>query len=165
MIVGVMADTHDHLLLVDKAVRRLNKEGIELVIHAGDYVAGFVIPHLTSLKANLLGILGNNDGDHEVLREKFEEAGFDLCGTFAETKADGLRIAVVHGKDVARLHSLINAANYDVVVHGHTHQATVHREGRLLIVNPGEVCGYLTGKSTIAILNTETRDAHVVSLG
>ena len=164
MIVGIMADTHDRLPLVDKAVKRLNEERVELVLHAGDYIAGFVIPHFEPLKADLIGILGNNDGDHELLRKKFKEAGFDLRGAFAEVKIDGLRIAMLHGEDEELLHSLINAESYDVIVHGHTHKAKTYRKGKTLVINPGEVCGYVTEKSTIATLNTETFDAKIISL-
>jgi predicted phosphodiesterase len=31
-------------------------------------------------------------------------------------------------------------------------------------VNPGEVCGYLSGKSTIALLDTVKREARIVEL-
>jgi predicted phosphodiesterase len=31
-------------------------------------------------------------------------------------------------------------------------------------VNPGEVCGYLSGKSTMALLNTVKREARIVEL-
>ena len=164
MIVGIMADTHDRLPLVDKAVERLNEEKVELVLHAGDYVAGFVIPHFRPLRANLVGILGNNDGDHELLRKKFEESGFDLRGAFAEVKVDDLRIAVLHGKDEELLYSLINVESYDVIVHGHTHEAKTYRKGKTLVINPGEVCGYVTKKSTLAILNTETLDVEIIQL-
>jgi len=164
MIVGIMADTHDRLPLVDKAVERLNEKKVELVLHAGDYIAGFVIPHFKPLKADLIGIFGNNDGDHELLRKKFKEAGFDLRGAFAEVKIDGLRIAMLHGEDEELLHSLINAESYDVIVHGHTHKAKTYRKGKTLVINPGEVCGYVTEKSTIATLNTESFDAKIIPL-
>lgn len=164
MIVGIMADTHDHLPLVDKAVKQLNEEKVELVLHAGDYIAGFVIPHFEPLKANLLGIFGNNDGDHDLLRKKFEEAGFEMHGTFAEVKTDGLRIALLHGKDTKLLHSLINAKKHNVIVYGHTHRARAYRSGKSLVINPGEVCGYLSGKPTIATLDTETLDANIIPL-
>ena len=164
MIIGIMADTHDNLPLVDKAVKRLNEEKVELVLHAGDYIAGFVIPRFKPSKANLIGIFGNNDGDHELLRKKFAEYGFDLRGAFAEVKIDGLRIAMLHGKDEELLHSLIDAESHDVIVHGHTHMAKTYRKEKTLVINPGEVCGYVTGKSTIATLNTETLDAKIIPL-
>ena len=164
MLVGLIADTHDRLPMIDKAVKKLNEEDVELVLHAGDYVAPFVIPKFKELKAKLIGVFGNNDGDHELLRKKFAEYGFDLRGAFAEVKIDGLRIVMLHGKDEELLHSLIDEESHDVIVHGHTHMAKTYRKGKTLVINPGEVCGYLTGKSTIATLNTETRDAKIIPL-
>jgi len=164
MIIGIMADTHDNLPLVGKAVKRLNEEKVELALHAGDYIAGFVIPRFKPLEASLIGIFGNNDGDHELLRKKFKEAGFDLRGAFAEVEVNGLRIAMLHGEEEALLHSLINAESYDVIVHGHTHEAKTYRKGKTLVINPGEVCAYVTKKSTLAILNAETLDVKIIPL-
>ncbi len=39
MLIGLMADTHDNIHLIDRAVERFNEEGVELVLHAGDYVS------------------------------------------------------------------------------------------------------------------------------
>jgi len=33
-----------------------------------------------------------------------------------------------------------------------------------LVVNPGEVCGYLSGKSTIALFDTVKREVRLVDL-
>jgi putative phosphoesterase len=54
--------------------------------------------------------------------------------------------------------------SYDVIVHGHTHEARVQRQGKTLVVNPGETCGYLTGESSIALLDTEMFEAKIVPL-
>jgi len=164
MIVGIIADTHDHLPLLDKAVKRLNEEKVELVLHAGDYVAPFVVPHFKPLKASLIGVFGNNDGDKELLKKRFTELGVEIHGKFAEVMVDGLRIAVLHGDEVELLRSLIDVESYDVIVHGHTHEAKTYRKGKTLVINPGEVCGYLSEKPTIALLNTQTLDAKTVHL-
>ncbi|MGA2767263.1 MAG: metallophosphoesterase [Candidatus Bathyarchaeia archaeon] len=165
MLIGLIADTHDNLPMVDRAVRKLNEENVELVLHAGDYVAGFVIPRFKELKARLIGVFGNNDGDHELLRKRFSEnKRLELRGSFAEITADGLKIALLHGGDVELLEALIDRESFDVVVHGHTHVAEIHRKGKTLVVNPGEVCGYLTGKSTLALLDTVKREARIVEL-
>ena len=164
MIVGLIADTHDRLPFIDKAVERLNQKKVDLVLHAGDYIAGFSVQHLKPLKAPLIGIFGNNDGDHRLLEKKFEELGADLRGRFAEVIVDGLRIAMLHGEEEELLNSLINAESHDFIVHGHTHEAKIYRKGKTLIVNPGEVCGYLSGKSTVAILNTETLEVKIIQL-
>lgn len=164
MIVGLIADTHDRLPLIDKSVKRLNQEKVDLVLHAGDYIAGFSVQHLQPLKAPLIGIFGNNDGDHDLLRKKFKALGAELRGRFAEVIVDGLRIAMLHGEEEELLNSLINAESHDFIVHGHTHEAKIYRKGKTLVVNPGEVCGYVSGKSTIAILNTETLDVKIIQL-
>ena len=39
MLIGILADTHDNLEKVDAAVRSLNAKGVEMVLHAGDYVS------------------------------------------------------------------------------------------------------------------------------
>ena len=165
MLVGLVADTHDRLPLVDKAVKKLNEEKVGLVLHAGDYVAPFVIPKLKELKAKLIGVFGNNDGDHEFLKKRFSEyEGLEIRGNFAEIVVDGLKIALLHGNEEELLKALIESEGFDVVVHGHTHKAEVYRRGKTLITNPGEVCGYLTGKSTIALLDTVKREAKIVEL-
>jgi hypothetical protein len=164
MLVGIMADTHDRLPMLDTAVKSLNEEGVELVLHAGDYIAPFVVSHFKPLKADLIGVFGNNDGDKELLRKRFANIGADIRGNFAEIVIDGLKIVILHGHEEELLRSLIDVDSYDVVVHGHTHEARGYREGETLVINPGETCGYLTGKSTIALLDTETLDVKTIQL-
>lgn len=65
MLIGLMADTHDNLPMVEKAIKMFNEEKVEVILHAGDYVAPFVIPKFRGLKARLIGVFGNNDGDRE----------------------------------------------------------------------------------------------------
>jgi len=164
MLIGIMADTHDRLPLIDKAVERMNREKVDLVIHAGDYIAPFVVQHFKPLKAKLIGVFGNNDGELRLLKEKFSEIGHEIRGRFAEVIVDGLRMAILHGDDEELLNSLINCGGYNVVIHGHTHQSMIRRVGKTLVINPGEVCGYLTAKSTIAKLDTEKLQVEVITL-
>lgn len=172
MIVGIMADTHDHLPLVDKAVKKLVDEKVELVLHAGDYISPFVTPHFKPFKDKFIGVFGNNDGDREVLKRRFTEFGLEIRGEFADVKIDDLRVGLLHGGEPGGppgaselLQALISAKFYDVIAHGHLHQAETYKRGKTLIINPGEVCGYLSGKATIAMLNTKTLDAKIITLG
>jgi hypothetical protein len=164
VIIGILADTHDRLPLVDKAVKRLNEEKVGLVLHAGDYIAPFVIPHFKHLKADFIGVFGNNDGDKDFLRKRFAEIGAEIRGKFAEIIINGLKIAMVHGEEEALVRALINAGEHDVIVHAHTHEAKTYKKGNTLVINPGEICGYLSGKSTIATLNTETLEVKIIRI-
>jgi putative phosphoesterase len=164
VIVGIFGDTHDRLPLLEKAVRRLNKEGVELVLHTGDYVSAFAVQRLKALKAPLIGVFGNNDGDRELLKKQFAVLNAEIRGRFAEIAVGGLKIAMLHGEEEELLHSLIKTGGYDIVVHGHTHKAKTYREGKTLIINPGEACGYLTEKPTISILDTKSLDVQTIQL-
>lgn len=165
MFVGLFGDTHDNLPMVEKAVRRLNQETVELVLHTGDYVSPFVVPKFKELKARLIGVFGNNDGNHELLKKRFgENERLEIRGSFARITIDGLEIALVHGDDEELLKALIEKSTFDVVIHGHSHRAEACRKGKVLVINPGEVCGYLSGRSTIAVLDTSKREAKVIDL-
>lgn len=165
MLIGIMADTHDNLPLVEKTVQKLNEENVGLVLHAGDYVAGFVILKFKELHAKLIGVFGNNDGDHELLKKRFSEnPNLDMHGNFADVTVDGVRIALLHGSDRELLKALIESQSFDVVVHGHSHLAEAYKKGKTLVINPGEVCGYLTGKPTISLFDTAKREARQVEL-
>ncbi|MEM2341697.1 MAG: metallophosphoesterase [Candidatus Bathyarchaeia archaeon] len=159
-----MADTHDRLDLIDEAVKRLNDTSVNLVLHAGDYIAPFSVLRFKPLKAKLIGVFGNNDGDQALLRRRFEEIGAHIYGRFAEISAGNLKIALIHGEEEGLLNALIRSNYYDVVVHGHTHKAEIYNVGRTLVINPGETCGYLSGRATIAILDAERGEAEILEI-
>lgn len=163
MQVGILADSHDCLPRIKDAIGRLNSEPIELVLHAGDYSAPFVTDYYGALKVHMIGVFGNNDAEKNKLRDRFAEDGHEIKGRVAEVQAGNLRIALTHGDEDNLLRSLTMCGGYDVVVYGHTHQAKVAEEGGTLVINPGEICGYLTGKNTLAILNTSERKARLCS--
>jgi putative phosphoesterase len=165
MIVGMISDTHDNLPMIDKAVERLNKEKVELVLHAGDYVSAFVLPRFKALDCKLIGVFGNNDGDHEYLRKAASIVkSTEIRGDFVRLELDGMNIALLHGKEDDLLKSLVESEFFDVVVYGHTHHHEIIKKGNTLLVNPGEVSGYLTGKPTIALLDTRKREAKLIEL-
>ena len=165
MLIGIISDTHDNLPMVEKAVKKLNEEKVALVLHAGDYISPFVIPKFKALNAKLIGVFGNNDGDHEFLRKRFNECtNCEIRGRFAEVNAEGFKIALLHGDENELLNALINCRGFDAVVHGHSHANVSRINAETLIVNPGEACGYLTGKATMAILDTTKQVAKIVEL-
>ena len=62
------------------------------------------------------------------------------------------------------MRAFLELESLDVLVSGHTHVAKTYRKGRTLVINPGEACGYLTGKATIAIFDTASLDVQIVQL-
>jgi len=165
MLIGAISDTHDNLPQVEKAVKYLNDQKVGLVLHAGDYVAGFVIPKFKQLNCKLIGVFGNNDGDHELLKKRFSETtNCTIHDRFAQVTVEGYRIALLHGTETELLDAIINSEYFDAVIHGHSHNKSIEKRGRTLAINPGELCGYLTGKCTLALLDTTERKARIVEL-
>jgi putative phosphoesterase len=163
MRIGLMADTHDRLDAVEAAIDFFNRQGIRDILHAGDLVSPLVVPKFSKLEAKLHYVWGNNEGDREFIRVKFGEIGVIPLGDFAALELSGRRIALVHGTHEHIVDSLVSSGIYDVVVRGHTHKAEIV-EGKTLLVNPGEVCGYLSGRRTVALLSLEEMYAEIVEL-
>ncbi len=72
------------------------------------------------------------------------------------------KIIVTHRPQI--VDALAVSGSYDVVIYGHTHKAVIEEKGNALVINPGECCGYLTGRKTVAILDLEKGEAKVVEL-
>lgn len=158
-----MSDTHDRLEAVEKAVKLFNSEKVEHVLHAGDLVSPFVAPKFRELRAELHYVWGNNEGDRELVRLRFGELGIAPLGNFAALELEGRKIALLHGTHKLIVDSLMKGGLFDAVVHGHTHRAEVVEE-KTLVVNPGEVCGYLSGRQTVAVLDLSRMNAEIIEL-
>jgi len=164
MKIGIISDTHDRLPFIDRAVRKMNEKDVELVLHAGDYSAPFVTSRFKPLKAQMIGVFGNNDAEKELLRRNFEDIGIEIRGRFADIRIDDLKIALLHGEETELLNSLLNESSYNVVVYGHTHRSEVKRRNGVLAINPGEACGYLSGKATVGVLDTSTMNVTILPI-
>ncbi len=77
-----------------------------------------------------------------------------------ELERDGTRICAYHGTIDGIVDALARSEKYDLVVTGHSHKAEIRKENKSTIVNPGEACGYLTGKRTLCLW--ENGEAEVV---
>jgi putative phosphoesterase len=164
MKLGIVADTHDNLDAIRKAVEIFNHERVEMVIHAGDFVSPFTEQPFRTLKAPLVGVFGNNDGDKPLLKEKYREKGVgELHEDPYEFELAARKLIVTHKPQIVE--ALAVSGVYNVVVYGHTHKAVIERKGsekEALVINPGECCGYLMGKRTVAILELESEEARIV---
>lgn len=158
MKIGIMADSHDNLPKIRAAMELFQQEGVGLILHAGDFVAPFAVRAMTPAPCRVLAVFGNNDGERIGLAKAFEAIG-EVHPRIATVEVEGRRIGVVHQDELVAPIAAGNAL--DLLVYGHTHRLDIRREGRVLIVNPGEVGGWLTGKSTVVILDTERMEPSV----
>lgn len=161
MIIGIMSDSHDHMGAIRLAVDFFNHRKVDLVIHAGDLIAPFTASEFKRLQMPFEAIYGNNDGEREGLKTAFQE----LCHLedFKEVDADGRNMAVIHGSNQKLVDALASSEKYDALIRGHNHQMEVTQD-KTMIINPGEVCGYLSGKKTVIVLSTEDLNTEKVLL-
>ena len=161
MKIGIIADTHDHMDNTKKAVSAFAERGVKKVYHCGDIVAPFVVPVLKGGGfEECVAVFGNNDGEWLLLSRFFQQVG-SISKPPLFTDAEGKRIALLHEPlPMDAMESL----PVDIVAFGHTHEIVV-KEGRPLVVNPGECCGYLTGRATVAVADLEEMKAEIIDLG
>ncbi len=160
MLIGAISDSHDNLVQIEKAVQMLNDHKVSLVLHAGDYVSPFTIAHFKKLNCPLIGVFGNNDGDHQLLTKRFNETtNCTIHDRFTQVTVEGYRIGLLHGDEAELLNALVDSGYFNAVVHGHSHNKSIQQKGKTLVINPGELCGYLTGKASFAMLDTVKAEA------
>lgn len=161
-LIGLIADTHDNKKAVLAAVEVFNRRGVSHVLHAGDYIAPFNAKWMADLGAPLTGVFGNNDGEKFGLRAQFDqqEVGPIHRAPYV-AEVGGQKILMLHEPD--EVDALAASGAYDVVFYGHTHEVDV-RPGDTLIVNPGEAGGWVTGRSTVGILDLATMEVEIVDL-
>ncbi|MCU4754123.1 metallophosphoesterase [Halobacteria archaeon AArc-curdl1] len=137
MQVGIIADTHDNVEATERATDIFAEEGVELIIHCGDFIAP---PLLSSFEGfELHGVLGNNDGEISGLEATFESLGneSELHGRFGTFELDGLSVAVLHGESLAEVDAVAESETFDLVCHGHHHERKLTEVGRTMVLNPG----------------------------
>ncbi len=156
MKIGIMADSHDHLSAIGKTVSVFNDANVSLVIHAGDLIAPFVSKPLMNLKAEFVAVFGNNDGERMGLAHVFE-GKIHRAPYFMRYQEKN--ILIMHEPD--NLGALADSAHFDLIVYGHTHDVDI-QQGKTLVVNPGECCGWLRGKRTVALWETESGEVNIV---
>lgn len=161
MNIGVIADTHDNMFAIKKAVELFKQKDIELVIHAGDHIAPFTTIAWKHLDKRIVAIFGNNDGDRLLLRARFQDIG-EIYPAPYELNLNGKRILIIHEPNF--LDILADSQKYDLIIYGHTHRRDILRNGKTLIVNPGEGGGWLTGESTAMIVNLDIMEVEELNL-
>lgn len=159
MHIGIMSDTHDHMMQIKKAVELFNERKVDHVLHAGDFTSPFTFRILKELRCNFTGIFGNNDGDKLLLHRMSGGRIFNQPHTF---ELSDRRIVLIHEHHIAD--ALADSGHYDLVIYGHTHKAKAKKAKDTLVVNPGEAGNWLYGKSTVAIVNLSDMVAEIIAL-
>lgn len=159
MKLGVISDTHDRLPTFRRAVALFQRLKVDAIFHAGDYVAPFaarlIAPDVLSTPPHC--VYGNNDGEREGLKSILPNL---VDGPLRVRLADKT-IVMHHFIDWLKPKDLAGA---DVVITGHTHQVVTETKNDTLYLNPGECCGWVTDRCTVALLDLTTLKPEIIEV-
>jgi predicted phosphodiesterase len=73
------------------------------------------------------------------------------------------------GKRILLVHEIVEVSPrsieaHDFVIHGSSHLQSEKKVGTTIVINPGEACGWIHGKCTAMILNTDSGEVENITL-
>jgi len=156
MKVAVVSDSHDNISKIDRFIEEVNHRNINTVIHCGDFISPFSLKRFKTLRGKLITVFGNNDGEIKGLLNIIP----DIEKPPVKITLNGKTAIIMH--EPILIEKLTGAV--DFIFYGHTHKIDIRKEKGTVIVNPGELCGYLTGNSTFVILNLLSGETEIVEI-
>jgi putative phosphoesterase len=157
MRIGVLSDTHDRLPTLRAALERFAAAGIDTLFHPGDLVAPFAARALAAFSGTVHVTYGNNDGERQGLKEVLPQIQDGPCTVELAERRILLHHALEWCQDP-------DVASADIILTGHTHEPSAARRGDKLLLNPGECCGWVTGRATAAILDLNSLEVQWIEI-
>lgn len=142
MKIAIVSDTHNNWGNFEKAIKWINKENIQLILHCGDIQSQETVSAAKKLfNGEIKFVKGNGDWDLPDLP------------TELELEFNKKRIAFVHFPYEAK--RMAQSNKFDLVFYGHTHRPWDEKIGNCHMINPGELAGQFY-KPTFAVYDTNT---------
>lgn len=156
-----MSDTHDNYSNTKKALNIFKEENVEKVIHAGDFTSPKTVSLFQELET--IAVFGNRDKNKYELMEEAKNSSLEFNGGFHSFSLDSISFALYHGTSKRMLKSLISSDEYDIVIHGHTHEVRDEEINGTRVLNPGS-CKDSGGGGTIIVLDTNNMEKEVIKV-
>lgn len=159
MKIGILSDTHDNRTIAAGALSLFLRERIGTVLHLGDVCDPSVLGAFGACAIPILGVFGNNDLDRTGL-QAVTGNGFERGPRVVSL--DGRKILLSHIFD--ELQGEIGGGGFDLILFGHTHRPVMKRAGSAVFINPGEACGFTSGRPTCAVVDLATMGARILDI-
>lgn len=164
MNIGILSDSHDRLPMLARAIELLVEQRVEAILHAGDFIAPFaaklLLPPYVPAWIPVYCCYGNNDGERVGLKKVLPQV---VDGPVRLNLGGPRKCTIVMHHFIDWL-SEKDFRGADVIVTGHTHEIVNQMRGGQLLLNPGECCGWLTGRCTCAVLDTDSLTARIIDV-
>jgi len=158
MLIGLISDTHipDHAKELPDQLKEVFR-GVDLILHAGDIYTPSVLDELQCL-APVLAAEGDDD--------PFVTANDSRVKKRHVLTVEGITIWLTHQKPLSQ--SLEYQEYCDVIVFGHSHEASLENHGDILRVNPGSPTfphyKYELGTVGLLTVNSDKAEARIIQL-
>ena len=163
MKIGIISDSHDDHKNVLKAIKVFNEQGVDYVFHAGDMVSPFTVRALAEGGSwKFIAVLGNCDGDKLLFESTVEQAGGEVHERVYTGCLADRQIFMTHIPGTLR--EVVDSGNFDLVIYGHTHKQDIRREGKTLVINPGESTDQVTGQSHTVVVELDDMSVQIIRL-
>ncbi|RBP46333.1 hypothetical protein DES53_102722 [Roseimicrobium gellanilyticum] len=163
MKAAIVSDIHDNIWNLEAILRQIQHSGAEVLLFLGDLCAPFTMGQIAEgFSGPIHLVFGNNDGDpFNISKVASKHPHVTIHGQLAEIEVAGRKVALNHYPDIAR--RLAESGAYDAVFSGHDHKRYIHKIGRTLWANPGEVMGRF-GQPGFGLWDTATMEFSHVDL-
>jgi putative phosphoesterase len=155
MKVGIITDTHDKQMLLTKAIEVFTEHHVAYILHAGDITSASTAHALASIDhVKFIGVFGNCDFDKSSLEGVVRNQQGEIHRGAYNAKIEDKKLLMAH--DPRNLGEMPITGDFDLIVYGHTHVQDIHRQGKTLIINPGQ--------SWAVVLDLESMDYETIYL-
>ncbi len=163
---AIISDSHDSFYNLEKAMEIIKTEGVSVCFHLGDYCApGFVKAMLQHAEISWVCIWGNVDGAKaKILLDNKEATNFDMAPeAFREYATPDGKIFLTHFPLLGQIAA--KSGKYRAVFYGDDHKKFLEtQENSCVLVNPGELAGFVTGQPSFAIWDSQSNEARIIDL-
>ena len=153
MLIGILADSHDHAKPVAQAFELFDKLGVEACFHCGDVGGQRVLDLFVGRR--IWFVWGNTDIPPAGIDEFLRAVGLPPPTSPLRVELAAKRIVCVHGHENG-VNRLLAAPDADYLFYGHAHAPGDHRVGGCRLINPGAL--YRARTKTVATLDLATDD-------
>ncbi len=136
MKIGLISDTHGNMQALSQAIRLFHEKTIQLLIHTGDVTRPRHLKPLLEAGWPVQLAIGNMDSPAENFQHLTTIYNLTLHTISGTIKINNHQLGITHGHLDSALR-LLQKDNFDLIIHGHTHERRDQQINGTRIINPG----------------------------
>lgn len=141
MKIAVVSDSHDNKDNLEKVAAIANDNNCSFLFHLGDFISPYTARGLKTFKGIVRAVYGNCDGELLELQKTIITMGGEIEKPPYKLELEGKKIILLH--EPFLLEKLLKSQEADFIFYGHLHKIDVRRQGKTLVLNPGDSGGWV----------------------